>query len=167
MAISRRDFVCTAAGLAAVGLGGGPTGVAQIVPEKQTRKRGKGGPIIISSGNGVPACNQAFDLIRQGTDPLDAVVAGINLVENDPEDHSVGYGGLPNEDGVVELDSCVMHGPTHKAGAVAGLRNIRNPSSVAKLVMRRTDHVRLVGEGALRFARAHGFKEEELLTDEA
>ena len=167
MAISRRDFVCTAAGLAAVGLGGGPTGVAQIVPEKQTRKRGKGGPIIISSGNGVPACNQAFDLIRQGTDPLDAVVAGINLVENDPEDHSVGYGGLPNEDGVVELDSCVMHGPTHKAGAVAGLRNIRNPSSVAKLVMRRTDHVLLVGEGALRFARAHGFKEEELLTDEA
>jgi N4-(beta-N-acetylglucosaminyl)-L-asparaginase len=108
-----------------------------------------------------------MELIRQGSDPLDAVVAGINLVEDDPDDHSVGYGGLPNEDGVVELDSCVMHGPTHKAGAVAALRNIRNPSSVAALVMRRTDHVLLVGEGALRFAKAHGFEEQELLTDEA
>jgi N4-(beta-N-acetylglucosaminyl)-L-asparaginase len=80
---------------------------------------------------------------------------------------TVGYGGLPNEDGVVELDSCVMHGPTHRAGAVAALRNIKTPSKVAKLVMERTDHVMLVGEGALRFARIHGFKEENLLTPEA
>ena len=166
MTITRRDFVRTAAGFAAVGFGGSSTTVGQVVAQ-QTRHRGKGGPIIISSANGRPACNEALELITQGADPLDAVVAGINLVEDDPEDHSVGYGGLPNEDGIVELDSCVMDGPTHKAGAVAGLRNVRNPSSVAKLVMRRTDHVLLVGEGALRFAKAHGFKEQELLTDEA
>jgi N4-(beta-N-acetylglucosaminyl)-L-asparaginase len=167
MTISRRDFVRTAAGVAAVGFGGGAVVTGPAVQKQQGDSRGSGGPIIISSGNGVPACNKAVALIREGADPLDAVVAGVNIVEDDPEDHSVGYGGLPNEDGVVELDSCVMHGPTHKAGAVAGLRNIRNPSSVAKLVMRRTDHVLLVGEGALRFARAHGFKEEELLTDQA
>lgn len=167
MTISRREFVCTAAGLATVGLGGGATSLGQVTREKQTDKHGSGGPIIISSGNGEPACNQAFEMLKKGIDPLDAVVAGINLVENDPEDHSVGYGGLPNEDGVVELDSCVMHGPAHKAGAVAALRNISNPSSVAKLVMRRTDHVLLVGEGALRFAKTHGFKEQEMLTDEA
>jgi hypothetical protein len=87
-----------------------------------------------------PCCNPAWD-------PLDAVIAGVNIVERDPDDHSVGYGGLPNEDGVVELDSCVMHGPTHNAGAVAALRNIKTPSRVARLVMERTDHVLLVGGG--------------------
>ena len=167
MAITRRDFVRSAAGFAAVGLGGCATGVGQVAAKRESEVRGKGGPLIISSGNGIPACNQAMELIRQGHDPLDAVVFGVNLVEADPKDHSVGYGGLPNEDGVVELDSCVMHGPTHKAGAVAALRNIRTPSRVALQVMRRTDHVLLVGEGALRFAKAHGFKEQELLTDEA
>ncbi|MCK4342777.1 MAG: N(4)-(beta-N-acetylglucosaminyl)-L-asparaginase [Phycisphaerae bacterium] len=126
-----------------------------------------GRAVVIASANGIPACDCAMDLLQQGGDPLDAVVAGVNLVEDNPEDHSVGFGGLPNEDGVVELDACVMHGPTHKGGAVAALQNIRNPSSVAKLVMQRTDHVLLVGEGALRFAKAHGFKEQDLLTDEA
>lgn len=167
MTISRREFVQTAAGVAAVGLGGGAAGMAQLEQKQTTHEARRSGPIIISSGNGLRACDRAFELIRTGSDPLDAVVAGINIVEDDPEDHSVGYGGLPNEDGVVELDSCVMDGPTHKAGAVASLRNIRNPSSVATLVMRRTDHVLLVGEGALRFAKAHGFAEQELLTDEA
>jgi N4-(beta-N-acetylglucosaminyl)-L-asparaginase len=108
-----------------------------------------------------------MELINTGSDALDAVIAGVNLVEDDPADHSVGYGGLPNEDGVVELDAAVMHGPTHRGGAVAALRNIKNPSKVAKLVLERTDHVLIVGEGALRFARAHGFKEEDLLTEEA
>jgi N4-(beta-N-acetylglucosaminyl)-L-asparaginase len=122
---------------------------------------------VIASGNGLSATAKAMEMIQAGADPLDAVVAGVNIVECDPNDHTVGYGGLPNEDGVVELDSCVMHGPTHNAGAVAALRNIKTPSSVAKLVMQRTDHVLLVGEGALRFAKAHGFKEEDLLTDEA
>jgi N4-(beta-N-acetylglucosaminyl)-L-asparaginase len=167
MTVTRRDFVRTAAGFTVVGLGGGATAMGQVTHVKVPKRGGRGGPIIISSGNGAPACNKALELLQQDADPLDAVVAGVNLVEDDPNDHSVGYGGLPNEDGMVELDACVMHGPTHKAGAVASLRNIRNPSSVAKLVMRRTDHVLLVGEGALRFARAHGFEEQELLTDEA
>lgn len=167
MSITRRDFVRTAAVATAAGF---TSGIASATDASQAAKpggRGKGGPVIISSGNGVPACNQAMKLIQAGGHPLDAVVAGINIVENNPEDHSVGYGGLPNEDGVVELDSCVMDGPTHKAGGVAGLRNIANPSSVALRVMRRTDHVLLVGDGALSFARAHGFEEKNLLTDEA
>ncbi|MHC4697602.1 MAG: N(4)-(beta-N-acetylglucosaminyl)-L-asparaginase [Planctomycetota bacterium] len=124
-------------------------------------------PVVISSANGLRATGKAAAMIRDGADTLDAVIAGVNLVEEDPDDTTVGYGGLPNEDGVVELDSCVMHGPTHGAGAVAALRNIKTPSRVAKLVMQRTDHVLLVGEGALRFARAHGFKEVDLLTDKA
>lgn len=124
-------------------------------------------PLAISSANGLRAVDKAVELIRGGKDPLDAVVAGVNIVEDDPNDHSVGYGGLPNEDGVVELDSSVMDGRTHKAGAVAALQRVKNPSSVAVLVMRRTDHVLLVGEGALKFARAHGFPEQELLTEES
>jgi N4-(beta-N-acetylglucosaminyl)-L-asparaginase len=105
--------------------------------------------------------------MQDGSDVLDAVIAGVNILEEDPEDTSVGYGGLPNEEGVVELDAAVMHGPTHKAGAVGALRNIKTPSRVARLVMERTDHVLLVGEGALRFARAHGFDEVDLLTERA
>jgi N4-(beta-N-acetylglucosaminyl)-L-asparaginase len=123
--------------------------------------------VVISSGNGLRAVDKAMELIKNGNDALDAVVAGVNIIEDDPNDMSVGYGGLPNEEGIVELDSSVMHGPTHRAGAVASLRNIKNPSKVAKMVMERTDHVLLVGEGALKFARMHGFKEENLLTEEA
>jgi N4-(beta-N-acetylglucosaminyl)-L-asparaginase len=108
-----------------------------------------------------------MELMRRGDDPLDAVIAGVNIVEEDPDDASVGYGGVPNEEGVVELDASVMYGPTHAAGAVASLRNIKTPSRVAKLVMERTGHALLVGEGALRFAKAHGFKEEDLLTEKA
>ena len=122
-------------------------------------------PIVVASANGLAAVTKAMEVIATGADALDGVIAGVNIVEDDPNDNSVGYGGLPNEDGVVELDSAVMHGPTHRAGAVASLRNIKNPSKVARLVMERTDHVLIVGEGALRFAKAHGFKEEDLLTD--
>ncbi len=124
-------------------------------------------PCAIASGNGKLAVEKAFALMTGGTRPVDAAVAGVNIVENNPSDMSVGYGGLPNADGIVELDSCLMDGPTHLAGAVAALRNIKNPSKVALAVMRRTDHVLLVGEGALRFARAHGFREENLLTEKA
>lgn len=124
-------------------------------------------PLVVSSANGLKAIETAMRMLKEGKDPLDSVIAAVNIVEDDPNDHSVGLGGLPNEDGVVELDSSVMHGPTHKAGAVASLRNIKNPSCVARLVMQRTDHVLLVGEGALRFARAHGFKEENLLTEDS
>ncbi len=136
----------------------------------QHDKKHTGGPqrpVAISSANGLPAVSRAMQLMREGADPLDAVVAGITLVEDDPNDMSVGFGGLPNERGVVELDASVMHGPSHKAGAVAGLQNIRNPSRVALQVLRRTDHVLLVGEGALEFAKAHGFQEENLLTEQA
>ncbi len=108
-----------------------------------------------------------MEVIRQGGDTLDAVIAGVNLVEADPEEDSVGYGGLPNADGVVQLDSSVMHGPTNGAGAVAALEGIMYASRVAKLVMERTDHVLLVGEGALKFALAMGFQKQDLLTDSA
>jgi N4-(beta-N-acetylglucosaminyl)-L-asparaginase len=123
--------------------------------------------VIVASANGLRAVTKAMDMIRDGADALDAVIAGVNIVEEDPNDTSVGYGGLPNEEGVVELDAAVMHGPTHRAGAVASLRNIKTPSQVARTVMERSDHVLMVGEGALRFARAHGFREENLLTDKA
>lgn len=124
-------------------------------------------PVVIASGNGLVATAKAMALIQQGKDALDAVIAGVNILEDDPNDHTVGYGGLPNEDGVVELDASVMHGPTGRGGAVAALQNIKNPSQVARLVMERTDHVLLTGSGALRFAKAHGFKEADLLTDAA
>ncbi|MBI4548407.1 MAG: N(4)-(beta-N-acetylglucosaminyl)-L-asparaginase [Ignavibacteriae bacterium] len=126
-----------------------------------------GKPLAISSANGTKALEKAMGMIKDGADALDAVIAGVNIVEDDPEDTSVGYGGLPNEEGVVELDAAVMHGPSYRAGSVASLRNIKNPSKVARLVMERTDHVLIVGEGALKFAKAHGFKEETLLTDKA
>ena len=132
---------------------------------RQTQKAP--GLLAISSANGLRATERAMQILREGKDALDAVIAGVNIIESDPADHSVGYGGLPNEEGVVELDSCVMHGATHNAGSVAALRNIKNPSKVARLVMERTDHELIVGKGALRFAKAHGFKEEDLLTDEA
>jgi N4-(beta-N-acetylglucosaminyl)-L-asparaginase len=123
--------------------------------------------IVISSANGLRACQRAMEMIRQGKDTLEAVVAGVNINEEDPEDNSVGYGGLPNEEGVVELDASVMHGPTRRGGAVAALRNIKTPSKVAKLVLDETDHMMLVGEGALRFAKAFGFEEANLLTDKS
>jgi len=128
-----------------------------------------GGPknIVIASANGTRACARAREILDAGGDTLEAVVAGVNINEEDPEDSSVGYGGLPNEEGVVELDASVMHGPTRRAGAVAALRNIKTPSKVARLVMEQTDHLMLVGEGALRFAKAVGFQEENLLTEKS
>jgi N4-(beta-N-acetylglucosaminyl)-L-asparaginase len=123
--------------------------------------------IVISSANGLRACAKAMDMLKSGADTLDAVVAGVNINEFDPEDNSVGYGGLPNEEGIVELDASVMHGPTRRCGAVASIRNVKNPSNVAKLVMEQTDHVMLVGDGAWRFAKAWGFKEDNLLTEKS
>ncbi|MEW6742010.1 MAG: N(4)-(beta-N-acetylglucosaminyl)-L-asparaginase [Planctomycetota bacterium] len=164
--VSRREFL----GRAAVGAAAGAAacGACAALDEKPSvQSRPVAGPVVIASANGEKAVELARKLLLEGSDPLDAAIAGVNLVEEDPRDMSVGYGGLPNEEGVVELDSCVMHGPTHRAGAVAALRNIKTPSKVARLVMKYTDHILLVGEGALRFARAHGFKDEDLLTDEA
>jgi N4-(beta-N-acetylglucosaminyl)-L-asparaginase len=132
-----------------------------------TKPVGQKKPIVVASGNGLASVEKAMELIRIGHDPLDAAIEGVAIVEADPKDHSVGLGGLPNEDGVVELDAAVMHGPTHGGGSVASIRNIMHPAAVARLVMQRTRHCLLVGEGALRFARAHGFPEVNLLTDES
>src|SRR5207244_10196956 len=109
---------------------------------------------------------KAFQMITQGADVLDAVVAGVNIVELDPEDSSVGYGGLPNADGVVQLDASVMHGPKKRAGCVAALEGVRTPALVAKAVMDNTDHHLLAGRDAQGFARRMGFKvEDDLNTD--
>ena len=126
-------------------------------------------PVVISTANafngGINCCSKAMEVMKSGGDTLDAIIAGVNIVELDPRETSVGYGGLPNEDGVVELDASVIHGPTRRGGAVGALRGIKTPSKIAQLVMSETDHMMLVGEGALRFAKAYGFQEEDLLTD--
>jgi N4-(beta-N-acetylglucosaminyl)-L-asparaginase len=106
-----------------------------------------------------------MDILKSGGDPLDAAVAAVTVVEDDPNDDSVGYGGLPNEEGEVELDASVMHGPTHRAGSVASVRRIKNVSRLAKTVMERTNHTMIVGDGARRFAVAEGFEEMNLLTE--
>ncbi|HVJ67017.1 MAG TPA: N(4)-(beta-N-acetylglucosaminyl)-L-asparaginase [Caulifigura sp.] len=123
--------------------------------------------LAIASANGLEAVGVCIQALSRGADPLDAVIAGIQNVEDDPGELTVGYGGLPNEEGIVELDAAVMHGPTHRAGAVASVRNIRHVSRLAKLVMQQTNHVLLAGAGAHRFARANGFQDENLLTERA
>lgn len=142
---------------------------AVLAAAPQAPAQSSGGRFIsIASSNGLRAVTLAVTLMKQRNyDTLDAAISGVNIQEEDPEDNSVGYGGLPNEEGIVELDASVMHGPTRRAGSVASMRGIKTPSKVAKLVMERTDHIMLAGEGALRFARAHGFQEEELLTEKS
>ena len=124
-------------------------------------------PVVISSANGMAACAKAMEMLKGGADTLDAVIAGVNIVELDPNDTSVGYGGLPNEAGVVELDASVMHGPTKRCGSVAAIQGIKTPSKIAKLVMDHTTHVMIVGEGALKFAEAYGYQKEDLLTEKS
>jgi N4-(beta-N-acetylglucosaminyl)-L-asparaginase len=122
-------------------------------------------PLIISSANGVHALDKGMDILHKGGDTLDAAVAAVTVVEDDPNDDSVGYGGLPNEEGEVELDASVVHGPTHRAGAVAAVRRIKNVARLAKTVMENTNHIMIVGDGARRFALAQGFEEMNLLTE--
>src|SRR5271167_2071097 len=124
-------------------------------------------PLIISSANGLQHLDDGMALLQSGGDTLDAALAVVTKVEDDPNDDSVGYGGLPNEEGVVELDACVMHGPTRRAGSVAAIRGIKTPSRIAKLVMTETDHIMLAGAGALRFAKSYGYSEENLLTEKS
>jgi N4-(beta-N-acetylglucosaminyl)-L-asparaginase len=156
--MNRREFVKKSTGA---------TLAAGTIRPVLSEVKGGGPPVVISSANGLKATQKAMEMLREGADTLDAVVAGVNLVEEDPNDRSVGYGGLPNEEGIVQLDASVMHGPTKGAGSVAAIEGIKTPSKVAQLVMERTDHVLLVGRGALKFALAMGFKEEDLLTDDA
>jgi N4-(beta-N-acetylglucosaminyl)-L-asparaginase len=125
-------------------------------------------PVVVGSANAHTRCTAtAMELLKAGKSPLEAVVAGVNTVEDDPNDDSVGLGGLPNEAGVVELDASVMDGPSGLSGAVAALQGIKNPSSVARRVMEETDHALIVGAGALAFAKAQGFKEQDLLTEQS
>ena len=125
------------------------------------------GPLVVSSSNGRPAVEQALTVMEEDGSALDAVIDGVNIVERDPDDITVGYGGIPNANGTVQLEAGVMEGTTHRAGAVAVLEDIPVPSKVARAVMERTDHVRLVGEGAKEFARMHGFETKDLLTEQA
>ncbi len=160
---SRRDFLKTSAGVgvgAAVGLGS-----AEPLRGAPAVRRSVVSPVAVASGNGLEAVATAVRNVSEGGDTLDAVVQGVNIVERDPGDSSVGFGGLPNLDGVVQLDSSVMHGPSRGAGAVACLEGIKTPSLVAVDVMRYTDHVLLVGEGAQRFAVSMGHQLEDLLTE--
>jgi len=122
-------------------------------------------PIIISSANGLHALDKGMTVLKSGGDTLDAVIAAVTVVEDDPNDDSVGYGGLPNEEGEVELDASCMHGPTHRAGAVGGVRRIKNVARLAQTVMQKTNHVMLVGDGARRFAVDEGFEDMSLLTE--
>ncbi len=171
MTVSRRNFITTAiAGSVSVGLG--PTVNAQTKTETtKTETMGmNSGPtekrnIIVSAGNGFDHIDAAYAFLKSGGDTLDAALRVVKGPEDDPNDTSVGLGGLPNEEGVVELDASCMHGPTRRAGAVGGVRNIKNVSLVAKAVMDHTGHVMLVGEGAENFAVAQGFPRENLLTD--
>jgi N4-(beta-N-acetylglucosaminyl)-L-asparaginase len=168
---SRRKFFLTSlAGSAIAGVNkvlgatgpnhSGAPGPAHLAAAVQGKR-----PLIISSANGVHALNKGMDILNRGGDTLDAVVAAVTVVEDDPNDDSVGYGGLPNEEGEVELDASVMHGPTHRAGSVASVRRIKNVSRLAKTVMEKTNHVMIVGDGARRFAVAEGFEEMNLLTE--
>ncbi len=158
--ISRRGFMKTSAGAAALAaIPQGGTGKA--VPDAT-------GPVFLSTWvHGKPANERAAEVFKAVGSLLDAVEKGINVPENDPSVTSVGYGGLPNAEGVVELDAAIMDGTRHRAGAVANLQTIKNPVSVARLVLEKTRHTTLAGEGALRFALKTGFRSEQLLTPES
>jgi N4-(beta-N-acetylglucosaminyl)-L-asparaginase len=135
----------------------------QAAPSSGKGKR----PTIISAHNGLTHLDAGMEVLKSGGDTLDAVLAVVTKVEDDPKDNSVGYGGLPNEDGVVQLDACVMHGPTRRCGSVGAIENIKNPSLVAKALMERTNHTFLVGKGAEKFAVDEGFETMNLLTLES
>jgi N4-(beta-N-acetylglucosaminyl)-L-asparaginase len=175
MTVSRRDFLgagaAAAAGLALPNL-------AEAMPNVVVRDRSAPGasfagrPVIISAANGFdkdPSGKQgikvAYDMMTTGADPLDAIVAGVQIVELNPNDQSVGLGGLPNEEGVVQLDASCMHGPTKRAGAVGCLEDVAEAAAVAKAIMDNTDHIFLVGAGAKKFALEMGFKQQNLLTE--
>lgn len=161
--LSRRDFLGASAGLAA----GASLSPATVAGFPAVHRKQIGANVAVASANGLRGVARAGSLMDQGLDTLDAAIEGVKIQELDPNDSSVGYGGLPNEHGVVQLDASCMHGPTRRAGAVGALEGIKTPSVVAKYVLLYTDHIMLVGEGAKAFALSYGFKEEDLLTDES
>jgi N4-(beta-N-acetylglucosaminyl)-L-asparaginase len=167
MSINRRGFLGSAiAASLATGLNTQNANAQdQAAPPSVQQSGAYKRPIIICANNGVNYLDDAFAFLKGGGDTLDAALRVVKGPEDDPNDDSVGLGGLPNEEGVVELDACCMHGPTRRAGSVGGVRNIKNVSLVSKAVMEHTGHVMLVGEGAERFAVALGFPRENLLTE--
>lgn len=166
MTVSRRDFVKTSVLGAVAASSAIPEALAESgqqghASQADSSKRN----IIICANNGYKYVDAAYEFLKGGGDTLEAGIRVVKGPEDDPNDDSVGLGGLPNEEGVVELDSCCMHGPTRRAGAVGGVRNIKNVCMVGRAVMQHTGHVMLVGEGAERFAVAMGFPRENLLTE--
>src|SRR6202171_6212388 len=172
--MNRRRFVYSGAA-AGLSVAVAPRALFAQAPTIMNSKSIK--PVVIASANGnkfrnggeTTCVQKAFQMMTQGgADVLDALIAGVNIVELDPLDTSVGYGGLPNADGIVQLDSCCMHGPKKRAGGVAAIEGVRTPSLVAKAVMEQTDHHLIVGPGAQNFARGLGFKiEDDLNTEES
>ncbi len=166
---TRRDFLAASAAAGAASLiptmaaEGAPPLAQGAAPTAAGARRAR--PVVIASSNGIRGVRVAYDRIVRGEDTLDAIIAGVNIQELDPDDQSVGLGGLPNADGVVQLDASCMHGPTRRAGAVACLEDIATPSLVAKAVMDYTDHLLLVGPDAKKFAVSLGFKTQNLLTE--
>ena len=160
--IDRRKFIKS---ISALGISI-PTMTSETFGKTKTVK--KNNPIILCSRGeqwGRKVLKPGWDILRKNGELLDAIEKSANVTELDPNDTSVGYGGLPNEDGVVQLDAQIMNGPDHNCGSVACLEGIKTPCSVARLVMERTAHIHLVGKGAQDFARMHGFKVENLLTE--
>ena len=165
--LSRRTFLGAAGSVAAAAALPRSAAAAPVTGAPAVILRGESRFAAVASANGIRGVARAFELVSSGTDTLDAAVEGVKIQELDPADNSVGYGGLPNEDGVVQLDASCMHGPTRRAGAVAALEGIKTPSEVARLVLRYTNHILLVGAGAKRFALSYGFEDEDLLTPES
>jgi N4-(beta-N-acetylglucosaminyl)-L-asparaginase len=166
---TRRDFLSLGA-LTAGGLGLGSDAWAQSPgPTAESVKQMKppAKPVIVTRVTGDSSIQEAYQMLLDGADTLDAAHHVCLGRENDPKDHSVGLGGLPNEEGVVELDSCCMHGPSRSAGSVGGVQNIKNVCLVARKVFEHTGHVMLVAKGAERFALDLGFPSENLLTEDA
>ena len=163
--IDRRKFIQT---LSLFGISG--TVAKSRLMGNPVQSQSNNHPIILCSRGekwGKKVLKSGWEILRKNGALLDAIEQSANVTELDPEDTSVGYGGLPNADGVVQLDASIMNGPDHNCGSVACLEGIKTPCSVARLVMERTDHIHLMGKGAQNFARMHGFKVEELLTEQS
>jgi N4-(beta-N-acetylglucosaminyl)-L-asparaginase len=161
--LSRRSFL----GAAGAVVAGSAVTPRPAAASPWVARRPPSKPVVVASGNGIRGVERAFELATAGGDTLDAIVEGVKIQELDPNDTSVGYGGLPNEEGVVQLDASCMHGPSKRAGAVGALEGIKTPSEIARLVLKYTNHIMLVGKDAQRFATSYGYHVENLLTPRA